>query len=392
MNRIKSIDAIRGLAILGILFMNVGFHINIVTGYVGFEEAISSDRIILILQGLFIDGRFRSLFCILFGAGLAILHERASARGFAVNIYLKSRLFWLAIIGALHATFLFGGDILLFYALCGYVVIKYLDNDQKTLLVAAKHLFIAGSILSLIIGAGALYSTSSDEIMHRNSAAFLSKTAFINQSYLNFILANTGIAIFLLLISVFSYLWQALGLMVLGIYLYRSGFFERGFTPDTLGKISLAAIVSSLITISPYFLLSSIDSNIMPSLASVSAIFVSLIYAHFLIRLSLTNKRYVLKSVETSLEKCGKVALTLYISQSVAMALWFKVILPWIDPDYIQSITLVDLMLISIVFTFIQILFAKFLTHHFSQGPLEYLWRKQYEKRYQERVLKQERE
>jgi uncharacterized protein len=70
--RIHSIDAIRGLAILGILFLNITFHQNFYTGYAFFEEPLLSDDIISLIDALFLDGRFRSLFCLLFGAGLAI--------------------------------------------------------------------------------------------------------------------------------------------------------------------------------------------------------------------------------------------------------------------------------------------------------------------------------
>ena len=73
--RIYSIDAVRGLAILGILFMNITFHQNGYGNYAFFEQPLLSDTIISLFNTLFLDGRFRSLFCLLFGAGLAIQYE-----------------------------------------------------------------------------------------------------------------------------------------------------------------------------------------------------------------------------------------------------------------------------------------------------------------------------
>ena len=90
--RSTSIDALRGIAILGILFMNIPFHANMLLGYVPFESMLSSDKLITLLYSIFADGRFRTLFCLLFGAGLAIQYESCIRKGIDTTIFLKSIL------------------------------------------------------------------------------------------------------------------------------------------------------------------------------------------------------------------------------------------------------------------------------------------------------------
>ena len=97
--RIQSIDAIRGLAILGILFLNIAYHQNFHTGYAFFEEPLLSDEIISTFSALFLDGRFRTLFCLLFGAGLAIQFDACQKRGHNFLDFSKSRLKWLFLFG-----------------------------------------------------------------------------------------------------------------------------------------------------------------------------------------------------------------------------------------------------------------------------------------------------
>ena len=60
--RSTSIDALRGIAILGILFMNIPFHANMLLGYVPFESMLSSDKLITLLYSIFADGRLEPFF------------------------------------------------------------------------------------------------------------------------------------------------------------------------------------------------------------------------------------------------------------------------------------------------------------------------------------------
>ena len=379
--RIQAIDGLRGFAILGILVMNIGFHVNVLTGYVSLEPALLSDKVILVLQGIFADGRFRSLFCLIFGVGLAILYDHSQKKGLNATLYLKSRLFWLFIIGLIHAVFLFGGDILMLYALSAYVLLKHIPKDPDELLKLGKTRFIIGSVLSITMGALAIIFTPQDEIITRSSEAFLSKYGFLTANYLYYMTANAGIALMLLLLSFISIFWQVLGLMMIGIYLYRSDFFTKGLSPSAFRKTCVITVITSALSLTPYLLLEKVDATVTPTLATVPAFFMALLYAHMFVKLSANNAWLM-----TTLQNCGKIALSLYILQSFVMAILFKFVLSALNPDFIASINLLHLMLIVAVFTLVQMVLANWIVNRYKQGPLEKFWRSRYLTRYEKKM------
>ena len=146
------IDAVRGLAILGILFMNITFHQNGYANYAFFEEPLLSDTVISLFNTLFLDGRFRSLFCLLFGAGLAI-HLRPAKSADTIFRFLTSRTWkWLFYFGLLHGVFIFSGDILLYYSLCAFLFLKHFTLPQDELKKKSIHYLIVGGAIMLVAG------------------------------------------------------------------------------------------------------------------------------------------------------------------------------------------------------------------------------------------------
>lgn len=370
--RIPAIDALRGIAILGILFMNIAYHANIELGYVEFEIPPIGDDIMFALNTIFADGRFRTLFCILFGAGLAIQYQSCLRKEIDPKRFLHARLKWLLLFGFIHAVFIFGGDILMLYSLCGLYVVKSLDKDNEALLKSAKLLIFIGAILSLFFAAGFLYSlqfAEPSDFTYRGSEAFMANYEAWYGNYPYQVMVQGGFALMLLLISFVSILWQALGLMYLGIYLYRNDFFTHGFEKKVLNKIILSALVLTALSLLPQFMLENAAGEAVTMLASVSAVFVALLYAHIVIKLINNTKSFV-----HVFAAAGKVAFSLYILQSIVMG----ILLRWVMPEFNLEATRVDYFLIVVVFTVVQVFIAKWVLAKYEQGPLEALWRKLY--------------
>src|SRR4051812_38875288 len=123
-----SIDAVRGFAVLGILLMNiVGMGLPsfayVDPSYAG--GATGADFWTWAINNVLTDGKMRALFTMLFGASTVLIAERAEGGrpGPAATHY--RRMFWLFVIGMLHAYFLWWGDILVTYALAGLVVLPF---------------------------------------------------------------------------------------------------------------------------------------------------------------------------------------------------------------------------------------------------------------------------
>ena len=367
--RLTSIDALRGIAILGILFMNMPFHNNIYLGYVPFEPALLGDQIMGVVSSIFADGRFRTLFCLLFGAGIAIQYESFKKQKLDPMIFFKSRLNWLILFGFLHAVFLFGGDILMLYGITGFLLIKGIALTNDEIIKKAKFHLILGSILMLCFAAIIFFFPDPSSEVVRGSDEYLEAVELWYGNYPTQMAIQGGFAIFLIIISPFSMLWQTLGLMYLGVYLYRTDFFSHGFESGTLKKVVIAAIVSTALCVSPQILISDFSLNAVPILSSVSAIFVSLLYAHIVVKLSCNQNRLIAMFIAP-----GKIAFSLYITQSFVMA----ILLRWIMPEFNFTATLFDYFMIALAFTAVQLIAANIYVSKCKQGPLEQLWRKLY--------------
>lgn len=369
--RSTSIDALRGIAILGILFMNIPFHANMLLGYVSFEPMLTSDKLITLLYSIFADGRFRTLFCLLFGAGLAIQYESCITKGIDTTVFLKSRLHWLMFFGLIHGVFIFGGDILMLYSLSGLLLIRGLTLDTEALLQKARKFLIIGCTIILLIAAATLIFADMSEQVLRGTQEYKESVALWQGNYWYQTMIHAGFSLGIVIASPLFILWQTLGLMYLGCYLYRVGFFTQGFSQPAFIKVASLALISTALCIAPQILMDNIASEIIPLISSLSAVFMALVYAHVVVKLCQTKSTAV-----NALAAIGKVAFSLYIMQSIFMGL----LLRWIMPEFSITASHVDYLLIVLVYAVIQILMATLYLRKYEQGPLELLWRRLYNK------------
>ena len=123
--RIVSLDALRGFAILGILVMNIQGISMISAAYINptaFGDLTGINRWVWIFSHIFFDQKFMTLFALLFGTGMLLFTDRLKAKNMGLEIHYR-RIFWLLIIGLIHAYLFWYGDILVTYALCAFVVV-----------------------------------------------------------------------------------------------------------------------------------------------------------------------------------------------------------------------------------------------------------------------------
>jgi uncharacterized protein len=149
-DRLDSLDLLRGIAVLGILLMNiVGFGLPL--AYSDPTVAGGSTGANLwawLLQVLFFEGTMRGLFTLLFGAGVVLFTSRAerSRPGEAADLHVR-RMLWLVAFGFVNShLLLWTGDILYEYGLVGLVLYAFRKARPRTLLVIAA-LILAGLML-----------------------------------------------------------------------------------------------------------------------------------------------------------------------------------------------------------------------------------------------------
>ena len=134
------LDVLRGLALLGIALAN--FPEFSLYSFLSVEAAdvmptAGIDRIVRYLQYIFIDGKFYTIFSLLFGIGFSIIITNAARKGANGFRIFYRRMLGLMLIGFLHLMFLWSGDILMLYALLGMLLPLFRNLPNRALLVWA---------------------------------------------------------------------------------------------------------------------------------------------------------------------------------------------------------------------------------------------------------------
>ncbi len=124
-DRIQTLDVLRGFALFGILLMNMEAFVGPLVEALGgvnprFQGA---DRWVDTAIYVLVQGKFFTLFSLLFGMGFAVILERADAAGINGGPLYARRLLALLGIGLVHALLIWSGDILISYALFGFLLL-----------------------------------------------------------------------------------------------------------------------------------------------------------------------------------------------------------------------------------------------------------------------------
>lgn len=139
--RISAIDTVRGCAVLGILLLNI---VAFAFPYQAYDDPSIMENptwpnvAVWAVNFVLFDGKMRTIFSMLFGAGVVLLTSRAEKRNAAevvADIYYR-RTIWLLAIGLFHAFFIWSGDILYAYAIAGLFLFP-LRNTRPRRLIAS---------------------------------------------------------------------------------------------------------------------------------------------------------------------------------------------------------------------------------------------------------------
>lgn len=125
--RIVSMDVLRGIALLGILIANMQVFSQPAENS-GFRDGLWlgwGDRMADWITIFLVEGKFYPLFSFLFGLGFSVQMERALSHGLDFRAKYRRRLFILMGFGLAHGIFVWQGDILLTYAVCGFFLVLF---------------------------------------------------------------------------------------------------------------------------------------------------------------------------------------------------------------------------------------------------------------------------
>ena len=139
--RIAEIDVLRGVAIFGVLIAYAMWNL----GSPPASTWTTADTIVNWTLEVIVNSKAYTLLAFLFGVGFSIQLTRAEERGASIVPVYCRRLFAMMLIGGLHALLLRNGDILVPYAVMGFVLLLFRNVSDKTLIALA----LVGSFASI---------------------------------------------------------------------------------------------------------------------------------------------------------------------------------------------------------------------------------------------------
>jgi uncharacterized protein len=173
-DRIASLDLIRGVAVLGILLMNIVAFAMPDAAYfnpAAYGASGTADYLVWAINAVLVDGRMRGLFSFLFGASLLLVTDRAEAAGrSAASVHFR-RMFWLFLFGLTHLFLVWWGDILHHYALVGCVAFFFRKLPTEKLLALAFVLLIVETVLAAGLPVAMEQASAAVHVAHPSAAA-----------------------------------------------------------------------------------------------------------------------------------------------------------------------------------------------------------------------------
>lgn len=387
--RLAELDGLRGFALLGILLVNVGLfsgpefwlQIGGVGGYSGLDAALN------FLVTFLVQSKFYSIFSFLFGLGLVMQTMRAEARGVASGRFLARRLAVLAVFGAIHAVFIWSGDILLTYALLGFLFLLFRKRRPRTMLFWAAALILLPAFLLLVLGTLSLLATTTpegaraiaragaDQAEFIRSVADSSLAAYGSGSYADMV-AQRIRELYLFATNVFFIAPGIFGMFLIGGALARAGWLEdldahRAAIRRTVAiglavGLPLNLLAAYGLALNPGGAVGTTMLWIGQSVQLLGAPFLALAYAGIVVTLI---RRFSGSSLLHRLSALGRVALTNYLMQSVVMTSIFY------GFGLYGRVSLTVALLMGLVLYAAQLVISPLWLSRFSQGPMESLWR-----------------
>ncbi len=253
-DRIYPLDLVRGVAIVGMVIMNVA-----ATGLPGVTFMLpgmppveglagAGDTALWLLSFVLIDGKMRALFAMLFGASALLVIDRAEMDGRDGIADQRRRLFALLVLGILHYVLIWSGDILMFLAIGGIVTLRLVAREPIELVKWAFALFAIQLVLFIVLTAAPFWSQTPAAHEALIERAMIHDIAFYRvQDYAALVSARLTDAPFDLTWLVPFTLFETMGFMLLGMAMAKGGFFTGQWEAANYGRTARHALIVGLL-------------------------------------------------------------------------------------------------------------------------------------------------
>ncbi|WP_235993073.1 DUF418 domain-containing protein [Heyndrickxia sporothermodurans] len=368
--RISSLDGLRGFSLLGIFLINMMSYESPILYYNPKEWWQGTDQSLYNWIELFVQASFYPIFAMLFGYGLVLIRNRTIEKGGEFKKIAVKRLFILLIIGIIHAFLIWSGDVLINYAIFGFILIFLLKLSGKSLMIIGLSLFVIPNLFfSLYLMIITLVS-SQDMSMYTDimnltkSMDIYSSSNYWNitvQRFKDWMLVNGSSNIIFILFSVIPLMMIGAGAAKLK-WLQSAQSERKKWLFILIISLPLGLFLKSL----PMF----VDSNLAFKYIEQSLGGTILSFAYVAIIALFMSYKWtgrLLKPFAAS----GRMSLTIYITQSIVGTFIFY----GYGLGLYSKLTLGTSMLLAIGIFIIQVVLAEIWFMKFKYGPLEKIWR-----------------
>jgi len=383
-DRVEVLDVLRGFALLGILAMNIRGMAAPLGAYLypyALFDYTGASRIGYVFTSVVFDLKMMGLFSMLFGAGVLLYAAKSTETGRPPRGLWFRRMFWLLVIGLVHAYFIWGGDILVPYALCGILILWWVRRlAPGALMAGAVGLLAVGAALTIWHG---LSWDGMTEAERAQEAAISMPTPEQAREQLSWMLGSypdvvarhaPQVFMFQTLFFLVFFLWRCSGMMLLGMALYKWGFLDGRRSARAYGLVAALGIPAGL-TLAWYGVVELERVRFaMPQRAIADlwnytgAVIASVGYAAALI---LAVKHGALSRLRGALAAVGQMAFSNYLLQSVVTSVLF---LGW-GFGLAGQFDYAEQLLVVVAIWAGQLAISPAWLARYRFGPAEWLWR-----------------
>jgi uncharacterized protein len=391
--RIATLDIVRGIAVMGILAMNIVAFAMPFQAYmnpVAYGMESGADLASWAFSFVFIDGKMRGLFSFLFGASTLLVIERAQASGLSPARVHYARMIWLLVFGLIHFYFIWFGDILTLYALTGLFLFLFRNLSVKTLVITGIAFVALQTLFFSLIGGGAVFLSyaaaqpgATPEMVEGwrsmqegfaplTGQQLADKLALFRGPWFGLV-GHRLDGWFQPFASIIFSGCETLGYMLFGMAALKSGFF-RGDWPAA--RYRTWALIGFGIGIPLYAALAwtlvranfAVEMIFAISLAATTPVRPLMIVAIAALVILLTRGGGPLVA---RIAAAGRAAFTNYLGTSILMTTFFY----GYGLGFYGTMSRIELWLVVVAMWALMLLWSKPWLDRFQYGPFEWLWR-----------------
>lgn len=393
--RYESLDAIRGVAVMGILAMNIIAFALPMSAY--FNPAAGgppspSDLATWAFNFIFVDSKMRGLFSVLFGASTLLVIQSAEASGRSGAGTHYARMFWLGLFGLAHYYLFWFGDILSLYAACGLLLFLFRNLSIRALLIWAalfllvSLLFLGSTWLSIVmLDAGQLSPQTAaamgeqmaefNAMMGPNSPTYAADVAHFLGSYRDIAGTRMGADAAEPLVQVMLFLWESMALMLIGMALFKARMLTGEWTPARYAKWAITCFAISAPVLAWMAWHAAATGFATVTMFGTSLVFSTpfdiLMTVGWAALIMLLIRTRASDAVRARLAATGRMAFTNYLTTSIVMTTIFY----GYGLGLFGSVGRAGLYLFCFGMWATMLAWSKPWLDRFHYGPLEWLWR-----------------